>query len=582
MKVQNRITFHFIYQLIIYAVFILIAILTLIFVMISQMANEGMQQNFPGSTLEAISTEALYEKESVKLGPHWEKYLRERNIWLQIVNVQGKVIHASNVPSEIPNQYSSSELLNIKENREINSYIVETQLDLFEEEPILYMLGYKSPHQEKLAEWYEKYNSNGMIESSAQPKLQSELEQFGGYITIVNQHGEKLQTIGKPAGDTTDFQPLELLAILDTKGDYNGQISLHRSENKSITWILHNDKDLVSYVKQPIFKDVIRMFLGAGIGILVLSLILSFWHGHRYSQPLILFAGWFERMESGRYDEVLTPKDKRKVFRKNGKLRMRYRLYREVIQTFYAMAEQLARTEKDRAQLERTREEWMSGISHDLRTPLSTIQGYGYILEQSPDQWTKEELQEMGQMIREKGDFMLELITDFSYISQLKQSTAPIETELLELNELVRRSVIKYVNDATLTGVEFQYEDHELQVFIHGNAIWLQRLMDNLISNAAKHNPPGITVSVTIGVTEGSPFIKVADNGQGMDHYTQQMLFERYYRGTNTEESSAGTGLGMSIAKMIVEAHSGQIAVHSKVKLGTEITVKFPLVHPPK
>ncbi|MGO4376574.1 histidine kinase dimerization/phospho-acceptor domain-containing protein, partial [Paenibacillus sp. MCAF20] len=122
----------------------------------------------------------------------------------------------------------------------------------------------------------------------------------------------------------------------------------------------------------------------------------------------------------GQYEEVLTDRDRRRVFRKNGKLRMRYRLYKEVIRSFYRMAEKLAQTEKDRAELEKTREEWMSGISHDLRTPLATIHGYGYILESPSSDWNQEELHEMGRMIREKGDYMLELVADFSHVYQLK------------------------------------------------------------------------------------------------------------------------------------------------------------------
>ncbi|MGI2293213.1 sensor histidine kinase [Paenibacillus sp. GXUN7292] len=579
MKVQNRITLHFILQLILYSVFVIIALLTLVFILIGRMTNEEMKQNVPVGALQAVTSEALYENGSITLNKYWDSFLVKHQLWLQIINSNGKVIHTINKPDDVPEQYNLKELREIKEQHAYGSYFIESELDLFEAEPLLYLIGYKSPLRQQLLQWYNAYEQNGRPDETAITALEDELNQIGGYLTIINHEGKKLYTIGKEAdNDSNELKPLELLAIQDRNGDHSGQITMHVSDDGLNTWILHKDRDMNSYVKQPIFSDIIRSFGIAAIAILALSLLLSFWLGYRYSQPLILFAGWFNRMESGNYDEVLTAKDKRKVFRRNGKLRTRYRLYREAIHNFYEMAQRLAQTEKDRQRLERSREQWMSGISHDLRTPLSTIQGYAYILEQSPEQWSKDELQEMGRMIREKGDFMLELITDFSYINQLKQTDALAGARPIELNRLVRHAIIKYVNDATLTGVDFQYEDDEADaVIIQGNELWLLRLMDNLIFNAIKHNAPGITITTTVEKKEHSASISVADNGQGMDSDTQAMLFERYYRGTNSEESSSGSGLGMSIAKMIVEAHHGNITVKSQINQGTIITVRFPL-----
>ena len=86
-------------------------------------------------------------------------------------------------------------------------------------------------------------------------------------------------------------------------------------------------------------------------------------------------------MGKEQYDEVFTEKERKKIFKKKGKIRHRYKLFQEVIQSFYTMTKKLDKAQQERKRLERTREEWMAGISHDLRTPLSTIQGYGHLLE---------------------------------------------------------------------------------------------------------------------------------------------------------------------------------------------------------
>ncbi|MCQ6563234.1 HAMP domain-containing sensor histidine kinase [Paenibacillus mendelii] len=577
MKIQRRMAFHFTYQLIFYSFLIFAVILILFIFFIQQITNDEIRRNFPNGALDTITTEATYEKGQIKLASRWTKLLEERNIWMQIVNQEGKVIYKANADdSSLPLSYSVTQLLAIQETGEFGRYSITSQLDLTYKEPLLFLLGYENPDLDQLSSWYTAYQVNGLVGEKALSSLDQKLQETDSYLQIINQAGEIVQTVGHPSASPKKFDPLEIIAMQQAPGNYDTNIVVYRHAQGAMTWILHTPNAASDLPKQPILSEIIRLFIWMIALVLVLSIAVSFWHGYRYGQPLILFAGWFERMGRGKYDEVLTAKDKRRVFRRNGKLRIRYRLYREVIQAFYQMAERLAHTEKERKRLEKAQEEWMSGISHDLRTPLATIQGYGYMLESAPDQWSQEELRVMGTMIREKGDYMLELITDFSLINQLKQDGLPMEVQQVNLDELVRVAVLKYVNDATLADCHFIYEGEEAPITIQGNDTWLQRLLDNLLSNAVKHNPPGITVTVSAGMMNDEAYIRISDNGNGMDEETKRNLFERYYRGTNTEESTAGSGLGMSIAKAIVEAHGGEIEVLSSLGSGTEITIRLP------
>ncbi|WP_054026418.1 sensor histidine kinase [Bacillus sp. FJAT-28004] len=576
MKVQRRMAFHFTYQLVVYSILIFVAMIVLFLVLINKITNEDLKRNFPAGALSSIVAETDYSKKKIKMTTHWKKLIEERDMWLQVVDAKGQVIYSVHSPDNHPTSYSITQLLAIQQSGKFGSYTVDNELDLTYSTPLLFLLGYNNPQQEKLTAWYMAYEQNGLVNAAYKNDLLTELRKTNSYLLIVDQAGKSVQTIGDQASAIDVYEPLEVLTMQQKPGDYDTNIYVYQPEDSHITWILHTPNELRTFTKQPILSEAIRLFIWIGGSLLLLSLAISMWHGYRYGQPLILFAGWFERMGNGLYDEVLTPKDRKKVFRRSGKLRIRYRLYREVIAAFYQMAERLAQTEKDRLQLEKTREEWMTGISHDLRTPLSTIQGYGYILESSPAQWSDEELQDMGKMIREKSNYMLELMNDFTHIYQLKHGVVLMDRHEVELGELVRRSVLKYVNDATLAEVDFHYEGDALPVPIYGNEKWMQRLMDNLLSNAVKHNPPGITVTVACGLLNDDAFIRVSDNGRGMDEETVHKLFERYYRGTNTEESSNGSGLGMSIAKMIVEAHNGRIEVRSTIGEGTSIRIYFP------
>ena len=245
------------------------------------------------------------------------------------------------------------------------------------------------------------------------------------------------------------------------------------------------------------------------------------------------------------------------------------------------MADKLAFARNERLRLEQSREEWMTGISHDLRTPLTTVQGYGHLLESGQFSWSEDELREVGGTIREKSTYMLELLQDFSLTFELKNHTPGEKLEPLELNEFVRRAVLRYVNDATLQNVVFDFEESPASLRILANPKWFQRLLDNLISNAVKHNPPGTEITLSV-ISEGElAFIIVRDNGVGMDAETQSRLFDRYYRGTNTDEGSDGAGLGMSIAYAVVAAHKGTILVESSIGEGTIIKLTFPRLASP-
>ena len=123
--------------------------------------------------------------------------------------------------------------------------------------------------------------------------------------------------------------------------------------------------------------------------------------------------------------------------------------------------------------------------------------------------------------------------------------------------------LLQFINNPTLQNqnIEFVPSSNKIQYFIEEK--WFQRIIENLLVNAVKHNNETTTVIVKLSQNANSFTLSISDDGKGMDEKRKELLFERYYRGTNTEESNIGTGLGLAITKQLVHAHNGTISVDS-------------------
>ena len=217
----------------------------------------------------------------------------------------------------------------------------------------------------------------------------------------------------------------------------------------------------------------------------------------------------------------------------------------------------------------------MSGISHDLRTPLSTIHGYGHLLESGQYEWTERELRDMGSMIRSKGDYMVKLIEDFSLSFQLQNKALSLQTAHIDLDQFLAAALRRFADDKTLQDYQFHYISPGSPVYWQIDERWFQRILDNLVYNGVKHNPPGTDITVRLQKNADSFLLSVEDNGKGMDAATLEQLFSRYYRGVNTEEQIEGSGLGMSIARKLAGLHGGTITAESRTGAGTVILLSF-------
>ncbi|KWU61163.1 sensor histidine kinase [Priestia megaterium] len=575
-SIKRRLTFHFSFQFIAVIACVCSILFCALIFLGYYLTKQDIKRDLPSGSLSVLTTDTTVKNGKANVSEDLAKQLKQEGLWYQVLNKQGKVIGEINSPKDLPHQYGLSELLEMDKTKKFRGYSVVTELDTFLTTPTYYILGYKSDLKDQLYAMYVNYNKEGVPPKSDIPLIKKALKEKNASLQILNDKGDILASI-RMSKEKTRYDPLEIISRKIEQDKYDSTATVFHDSKKKVSWIFYTPNNYHSITDESIIRKAWMISIIVAVSVLIATIAFSIWNAFRYGGPLLLFTSWLGRMGSGNYSEVLTEKERKRVFRKNGKVRLQYRLYSEVITAFYEMAEQLSLAEKERKQLETTREEWMTGISHDLRTPLSTIQGYGHMLESGHYNWNEEELKEIGQTLRDKSEYMVELVEDFSLAFKLKNNVVVLETKKVDVHQLLQHIVLKFVNDRTIENVHFSYMPAHLQPFIQADPRWFERMLDNLIFNAIKHNPKNTTITISTAIKSDRVLITIQDDGIGMDEETQKNLFDRYYRGTNTTEKTEGAGLGMSIAKAICELHKGHIEVRSTLHEGTAIILHLPL-----
>ena len=226
----------------------------------------------------------------------------------------------------------------------------------------------------------------------------------------------------------------------------------------------------------------------------------------------------------------------------------------------------------------RKQSRFVSDASHELRTPISVIQGYVNML----DRWGKEDetvLAEGIEAIKHESEHMSSLVEQLLFLARSDSGRQKLVSEKISLNELMNEVYEESVmidSDHVYTFQEPASHDPE-QVFILGDPTMLKQTMRILADNARKYTKKNDEIMFAVGVQGEESFFSVQDTGIGMIEQDISHIFERFYRSDEVRNGSiGGSGLGLSIAKWIVDKHRGHFEILSREGLGTRIIVWLP------
>ena len=284
-------------------------------------------------------------------------------------------------------------------------------------------------------------------------------------------------------------------------------------------------------------------FVVFGIAYIILVVIFVFVLRSKFYEPL-------EKLNKAM--ELLTEGKRKKPVDYSGP-----REFVDICDRFNIMVSKLEDSENQRKKLMNDKERMMADISHDLKTPITSIQGYakalsdGIIADEDKDKYIK--------IIYEKSKKLTELINIFHEYSKLEHPDFNLIFEKVDLSEYLRAYIALKYEDIVESGFNIEVDIPEEEMEIKIDKVQLQRVFDNILGNSIKHNEKGTNIYVSLKEKNDIYEIIIADDGKGISKDIANNIFEAFTVGDESRNSKQGSGLGLAIAKTIVDLHGGTI-----------------------
>ncbi|OAB28305.1 hypothetical protein PMSD_22515 [Paenibacillus macquariensis subsp. defensor] len=580
MNIKRKLTIRFVLQLATAGAFALLIAAVTLFWILGRLNDTLISRDFASVGLAQLVESSELGKEGIRFAPHLLEQVKKNGGWLQSLDENGQVEQSYNAPKDVPKKYAPGEFLSYSTGATPFPY--QIYLWIQEKDGRTFTLLYGVSND--MGTLLDQVSSQGSLSPNGMLMLPidvtTRLKHLDGYVQLLDANGSELAAFNRPASapKTYTLQELALRTMYNERyGFHLSSVYVNESE---LTWVVSlpnsfgkpiSDSWLLSAEARTIFIGIFVMFSA----ILLSFLLLSLWQAHRFGVPLLHILTWLDELGNAVYQE---PVDHRGIHRsrmRSGKWKRRYRIFADVMYSIDKLSGTLQKDQALRQQTDNMREEWIAGITHDLKTPLVSIKGYAHLLAEPQYDWTAEEIRKFSGTMLEKSAHMDMLINDLAMSYRLKSGVRPPESEEIELNNWLQEALKQAVNNPFYKKEAIVYNPSPTDITVNLYTPWLERIINNLVANALLHNPSDTILTVSVMPDKGGNglTIQFTDNGTGMDENTANRLFERYYRGTNTSSTPNGTGLGMAVSKGLIEAMGGQIIVDTALGKGTVISL---------
>lgn len=230
----------------------------------------------------------------------------------------------------------------------------------------------------------------------------------------------------------------------------------------------------------------------------------------------------------------------------------------------------------EHVKLDNMRREFVADVSHELKTPLTSIKGFSETLLDGVD--SKEMETHFLSIINDNAERMEKLVQDLLILSKYDNQNESYHPVDFDLGELSKKCAEKFEIEVKKRGQKMQCLVTANVPLVHADKDGIERVIINIISNSVKYTPDGGRIDVYVGYVHNDAYVKIKDTGMGIPESDLNRIFDRFYRVDKARSRKlGGTGLGLSIAKEIIEQNSGSIDIKSKINEGTEVVLRIPV-----
>ncbi|WP_144527954.1 sensor histidine kinase KdpD [Peribacillus simplex] len=390
------------------------------------------------------------------------------------------------------------------------------------------------------------------------------LRNNNAWIQFLNDEGEQVAAFYTPQKLQTVYSPVEIVQMYKYK-EIDAETTVFVGEAHNFSYFVgvkerKIGRYVITYDYEKVFKNFNILLVIFLIVDIIIALVIGFLFGKKLTSPLNILIEGIQQLRERRFKKMSIPKG----------------VYEDVFRNMNELSVKLDQYEKERDQLDQMREEWISNVSHDMKTPLASIHGYTELMKDNATELTPQELYEFTSIINRQSVYMKDLLDDLNLTMRLRNQRLPLQFEDVDIVGFIREMTIELLNESQFGDQQVEFVANLDKATHKVDKKLLKRAIFNLIYNALVHNEENVVVKIQIDdigpQSELHTQITIADNGQGIPAKDLEQVFERYYRGTNTA-STHGTGLGMAIAKDIILAHKGKLDLTSIENKGTTITI---------
>lgn len=384
---------------------------------------------------------------------------------------------------------------------------------------------------------------------------------------------------------------LELLGII---GEIFEEHRRHHEEEDRIHQEFHNRVNEIQVKNRDIQRYYNRIKYGRP-AIIIFNLLLWFALFHFFGVKGLSIVFAIIISMSGIFEFIFLMNLERRIFkpieqlragveeigRGNYKVNVKCVVTNEIsvlVDSFNKMAEKLQEGERLKLEYEENRKALVANISHDLKTPITSIQGYIEAM-MDRDDISQENIDKYNRIIYNNAAYLNKLIDDLFLFSKLDMQKLELDLERISVKAFMNDLMEEFSFELVERGVDFLYEDGSSgPLFVEIDRKRMKQIFNNLIGNAVKHGcKESIQIYVRLFNRENEICIDVKDNGIGIPTDELAFVFDRFYRVDYARTKDLmSTGLGLAIAKELVEAQHGRLTVASEEKVGTCFTITLP------